>query len=215
MTALPHTAWTAANELLYGIRTTPSGGFSHAVNAASNTGAATADARFGDNHRYEALDYSDLRWVRDHLWRQPGARDDVVFDLGCGMGRALCVLATRPFRKVVGIELWDDLAAAARRNGARMRGRKTVVEVSRGDVCDAALDEGTAFVLFNPFGADTLGAVLEHLRESLATNPRRLQLVYFNALHDRAIALSGLFDTEQRLITKTGFDLTLWSRAAP
>ncbi len=214
MSELLHTAWTKANELLYGIRTMACGGFSHAVNADSNAGNPTADARFADNHRYEALGYSDLRWIRAYLWRQPGARDEVIYDLGCGMGRAICVMATRPFQKVIGVELWGDLAAIARDNCAKMRGRKTEVEVVRADACDVSLDEGTVFVLFNSFGPDTLSAVLERLRESLAANPRRLQFVYYNALYDRVIALSGLFDTEQRITTKNGFDVTIWSIAA-
>lgn len=213
-TELLRTAWTKANDLLYGIRTTAAGGISHAQSAGSNAGTATADARFGDNHRYEALEYVELRWIRDFLWQQPGARDDVVYDLGCGMGRVLCVMATRPFKKVVGVELWSDLAAIARQNGAKMRGRKTAVHVVCGDVCDVAFDEGTVFVLFNSFGPDTLCAVLERLRESLAANPRRVQFVYYNALYDVVIALSGLFDIAQRITTKRGHVVTLWSIAA-
>lgn len=211
-TGLLRTVWTSCNELLYGIRTTAAGGFSHARDADSYAGTATADAQFGDNNRYETPDYFNLRWIRNRLWREPTARDDVIYDLGCGMGRVLCVMASRPFKKVVGVELFEDLAAAARTNARTMRGRRAPVEVLTGDASRVSLDEGTVFFLFNSFGPETLAAVLASLRESLARQPRPVQLVYYNAMHDDVVADSGCLELAAEERTRNGLRVTYWRR---
>ena len=75
---------------------------------------------------------------------------DVVYDVGCGRGRA-CAVFARTCAKVVGIEASPVAAAAARRNGV------AVIEAEA-----RAVDYTGASVLwmFNPFGPETLRAVL-------------------------------------------------------
>ena len=50
-------------------------------------------------------------------WR----RHDVFLDLGAGKGRMLLAASRYPFRRVIGVELSDRLAAIARSNVAAFR----------------------------------------------------------------------------------------------
>ena len=84
----------------------------------------------GDIVYYEPLIYFNVRRMLRLLDLQT---DDVRYDIGCGKGRILCVAARRRLKKVVGVELFEELCAAARANAARLRGRKTPIDVVCGD----------------------------------------------------------------------------------
>jgi hypothetical protein len=88
------------------------------------TGSAGSSGRgcYADSNQYEPLDYPFLSKCLDALDLH---EDDVVFEIGCGMGRALCLFARRRVRKCVGIELDPELAGRARTNLARLRGRRS------------------------------------------------------------------------------------------
>ena len=126
-------------------------------------------------------DYPTLALVADAL--APG-REDVFVDLGCGKGRALCFMAQRSFRRIVGVELSPELAAVARRNTERMtRLTGASIRVEIGDASDFRCDEGTVYFLNDPFGAKTLKECLARLRESLDARPRAVRLAYYYAVH--------------------------------
>src|SRR5215472_13249531 len=114
--------WTLCNEGALNIHTTPS--------AASER--IPREPRRDYHLEYQTPDYLYLRRVRDIL--QP-TTEDVVFDIGCGMGRVLCVMAQRNVRKCVGIELQPQLCEIARKNAAQLRGRKAPIEI----VCTDAI----------------------------------------------------------------------------
>lgn len=127
------------------------------------------------------LTYRSTRAVLDAMRLRPR---DVFFDIGCGKGRVLCCAAQVPLRRVVGIEMNPEAAAAARANSARMRGRRAPVQVIEGDARKADYTDGTAFYLFNPFGADVLRAVLERIRATLDYNPRSVRFAYTYPRHE-------------------------------
>jgi SAM-dependent methyltransferase len=109
-------------------------------------------------------------------------------DLGCGMGRALLLAADSGFGRVVGVEVDDELVQAARRNIAvHTRAHAQHVdtfEVLRQDAADYHVPHRPAVVfMFNPFGESTLSKVLDNLVASIGQTPRRLFVVYFNAVH--------------------------------
>jgi hypothetical protein len=204
--------WTRANEAWLGIDTVPANGWSHARDGRAEiiAGEKTAASTFDDNNRYESPDYWYVRKACRSAWNSRRNDREVAVDLGSGRGRILCVLARRPWSKVVGIELFPDLAEASRRNAAAMRGRKAPIEVVTSDVLKCDLDEGTVFFLFNPFGSSTLSGVLERLRESLTRRPRHLQFLYHNAEHDDLVERSGLFERWQHFRTRGGTAVSYW-----
>ncbi len=88
----------------------------------------------------------------DVLWHvaQSLKPSDVVYDIGCGRGRA-CAVFARSGATAIGIEIGAEAAAAARANGV------TVIE---GDARTIDYPGATVLWLYNPFGAEALRAVL-------------------------------------------------------
>jgi len=131
--------------------------------------------QFTDDNGYEPAKYPAIRTCL----RSARLSDrDVFFDIGCGMGRVLCMAARHPVRKCVGVEYMPSLAAIADRNVRRLRGRRAPAEVWVGDACDFEYAEGTVFFLYNPFGEPTMRRFIECLRQSLMTRPRRMRIIY-------------------------------------
>ena len=118
--------------------------------------------------------------------------DDVVADLGCGKGAALLLAATQPVRRVVGVELADELAEAARHNlrlnTSRVRARQ--VDVVTADVLDWQVpDDLTVVYLYSPFVGSLFTQVVQRLIDAHDRAPRPLRLVYnFPFEHNRLLA---------------------------
>jgi len=145
---------------------------------------ASENARHGDNWRYSTIGYWHIRKILRVL--RPGP-EDVFYDIGCGMGRILCVAARQPLRKCVGVELQEPLCQTARRNAASLRRRKAPIDILCGDATTVDLSDGTIYFMFNPFGPDTLRDTLENIRGSLSQNPRRIKIVYYHAKYRAVI----------------------------
>ncbi len=116
---------------------------------------------------------------------------DVVADLGAGKGGALLLAAGQPVRRVIGVELVDELAERARRNlernSSRVRARAT--EVVTADVLDWRVpDDLTVVYLYSPFVGDVFARVMRRLLEAHDRVPRPLRMVYnFPFEHNRLV----------------------------
>jgi len=165
---LRHKFYTWRCERRYGIST---GGFIHP----GELGVTNSDAT-----SYVALQYEYLHWG---LAAIPFTPSDVVFlDYGAGKGRAMAVAAAQPFRRVIGVEISEALAATARRNLARMRGRRAgLVEMHVADAASFPVpDDANVFFLFNPFTGATLAEVTRRMHQSWCAHPRDLFVIFFN-----------------------------------
>lgn len=111
---------------------------------------------------------------------------DVIYDIGAGKGRILCVFSRRKLKKCVGIELMEEYCEIARSNAQRVRGRRSPIEIRCEDAAIADMSDGTVYFLFNPFGFDTMRDVLANIEKSLGKNPRPIRIVYYNAAHRKA-----------------------------
>lgn len=134
----------------------------------------------------------------------------VFYDLGCGKGRVLCVMARHPFKKVVGVELRPELCASARDNAARLRGRAAPIEVVQGDATRPEFARGDVYFFYNPFGAPTFAKVLRNLERSLERAPRRITLVYYNALHEALLDACPWLERYHVLPTFSGVPIGFW-----
>ena len=129
---------------------------------------------------YSALEYPHILWALQTI---PFPASDVVFvDYGAGKGRVLAAAATRPFRKVIGVEISETLASMARRNLASMKHKRAAhVEFY---CCDAASfpvpDDGNVFFFFNPFIGATLSEVIHRIHQSWCLHQRDLFVIFFN-----------------------------------
>ncbi|HET8546772.1 MAG TPA: hypothetical protein VFL57_02150, partial [Bryobacteraceae bacterium] len=90
--------------------------------------------------------------------------------------------ASRPFSRVIGIELSQQLRAEAIRNVAHTRVRRRCpVEILGVDAAEFEVPADVSAVYFyNPFGAGTMKAVIERITQSLERRSRLLWVLAYN-----------------------------------
>lgn len=201
-------AWTQCNEWYLNIDTLPAlrpdGHLNRQLPA-----DARREARFDDGIWYESPDYWYL-WKIAWLLNQQRSKHDVFVDIGAGKGRVLCVMARWRYKRVVGIELCEALCAAACRNVDLLRGRKTSVDIICGDAAQVNMANGTIYFMYNPFGADTMRAVLQNIRRSLEAAPRDITIVYYNAIHEALFVACEWLQCACTFTTVTNRKVSFW-----
>jgi len=169
------------------------------------------NTRFDDSTAYIGYSYLKL-WKYINLLKS--SDEDVVFDIGCGMGRILCVCARRPVRKCIGIEMSTELAERAIRNAHQLKARKAPIEIIVADAAEADYSGGTIYCLFNPFGTKTLEVVLERIHQSVRKCPRRIRVAYFNAAFENVMESCGWLRCHKRedsTLAKRWGRMSLWT----
>lgn len=122
----------------------------------------------------------------------PIAFDQFTFvDIGSGKGRTLLMASEYPFRKIVGVELIDELHRAAEENIRAYKSatqRCAQIEALCADACEFAFPaEPLVLYLFNPLPAAGLRRLIANLGKSLAANPRTVYVLYHNPLLEHVI----------------------------
>jgi SAM-dependent methyltransferase len=117
--------------------------------------------------------------------------DDVFYDIGCGNGRVLCYVARKRVSKVIGVELSRAFADKAEANARKLRGRLSPIEVRCGDAVEMDYSDGTMFFFYNPFGSNTLQAVLANIQKTLNRHRRPICLMYHNPAHSSVFKAAG------------------------
>ncbi len=116
---------------------------------------------------------------------RPG--EDVFLDFGAGMGRAVCLAATYPFRSVIGVEISEELSDIARANLARIRHKLRCddVQIATADATRFPVPrEATLIYFFNPFRGRLMATILANIAQSLRENPRRVTLLCYGSPAD-------------------------------
>jgi precorrin-6B methylase 2 len=145
----------------------------------------------------ERVYYIAAPWytLRLALSRESVTDRDAFIDLGCGMGRMVLEAAARyPFRRVIGVELSEQLIEIARRNVAQTtrRQRSGRVELVCSDVLEYQVpDDVTVVFMNNPFRGAIFQHVVDALVRSLERNPRSMRIVYFNPAEASALESAG------------------------
>ena len=127
------------------------------------------------NVRYEPTSYAALTMIKDRLTLAPG---DIFYDIGCGPGRALCYFAREPIAECIGVELMPDLAAAARSNARKLRGRRAKIDIHTSDATQQDYAGGTIFFMYNPFSIEVMAPVLDRINQG--RDGREVRIVYAN-----------------------------------
>ncbi len=136
----------------------------------------------------------------------------IFIDLGSGKGRTLLMASDYPFRRIIGLELLEELHQIAQQNIARYRGPAQKcfdIESLSGDARDSSLPvEPTVLYLFNPFPEHVMRAVLISLEQSVAAYPREVYIIYHNPAHESVFVeqswLRELTRTQQFNIYQAG-----------
>ena len=118
--------------------------------------------------------YRAIHRVLRRVQIRPG--EDVFLDYGSGMGRAVVVAATYPFRKVIGIELSPELNDVARDNIKRARAKLVCndIELITMDARHYVVPpDATVVLLFNPFEGSLLTRVFPKSRRVVGDVPKK------------------------------------------
>ncbi len=150
--------------------------------------------------RYQPVGWFTMRRI---LPPNTVAADDVFVDIGSGMGRAVFQAARcYPFRRVIGVELSEELTQAARANIDRTRERlrcQDVVLISA-DILDFEFpDDVTVVFLNNPFTGELFAAAIEKVLGSVDRRPRRVRVIYGNPVEHEMLMRTGRFRPVRRL----------------
>lgn len=168
-------------------------------NASPNASLATPYGPLSPDRPYGA---TPRQWLR--TWRRFGSRIDWVpcehreftfIDIGSGKGRTLLLASDYPFRKIIGVELFPELHAAAERNIAVYRSPNqqcTTFELHCMDATQFQFPDDNLFLQFaDPFPAHVLEQVLANLERSLDAHPRKVFISYWSPSPEHITLLSG------------------------
>lgn len=165
----------------YSIDTVVAGPLPHAVES----------SRFGDAYVNGPVSY----WIlRSYLNCKNLGTKEVFYDIGCGHGRVLCMVARHRIAKCIGIELSAEFAEKARGNAAALHGRVSPIEVRVGDAAEMDYTDGTTFYFGDPFGAGTMRAVLKRIGESIQAKPRAVRCIFVLAVAERSQAVRRVIE---------------------
>jgi SAM-dependent methyltransferase len=200
--------WSAANDFWLNIDTRDGNISSERDNAKPwPLGYADPKADHTDNHINKAAEYWSIRRLLGQLGSVEG---DVVYELGCGKGRVVCEFARKPTKRVVGVELNEHHAQTARSNSATLRGRRSPIEILCADAAKTNLSDCTLLFMCNPFGPDTLRAVMSNLEQSLRSSPRRVRVVYYTPEYCDVIDACPWLKRSWKIGTLRGDSIILW-----
>ena len=154
------------------------------------------------NYGYSAIAPSVFREAC-RRWREtlPGVSRRIeaysFVDAGAGKGRALLLAAELPFRKVIGVELSEDLARIAQKNVARwsrVARPKTKIRVVHGDAAKFRWPGTPLLVyLYNPFACSLIAQMAENLAAGAASGSGLVDLLYVNPTCTDTLTSQGLF----------------------
>lgn len=203
-----HKLWDWANDFLLNIETRQSAsGPGALLKLPDHRGIQSDVAAHDDNNEYQGVDYSNFPAIVRGFSLGP---DDVFYDIGCGKGRVLCLVARMRLRRVVGVELFEELCAVARRNAARLRGKKTPIDIISADATKVDYSDGTAFYLWNPFGESTMRAFLKNLRASVQKNPRTIRIGYLKPVCEQVVEGESWLERYDEYKTPTASRMVYW-----
>jgi SAM-dependent methyltransferase len=118
-------------------------------------------------------------------------------DVGAGKGRALLLAAELPFRKVIGVELNEDLARIAHQNVAlwsRMARPRIKLRVMAQDAAEFRWPRSPLLVyLNNPFECELVAQLAASIAAAAASGPGLADLLYVNPACAERLARQGLF----------------------
>jgi SAM-dependent methyltransferase len=158
-----------------------------------------ANALYGDGNHYKPI---SRRLMNEALRAVDiDSQASTFVDLGCGKGRALVVAAEFGWRQLVGVEYDPDLAARAQENAEsysrrRLSSPDLSIEIIEGDAASYEPPAGQ-FLLFmyNPFGEQTVAAVVDRVIQSWSSDRRPVVVVYAFPRWERQLRRRELVET--------------------
>ena len=129
-------------------------------------------------------------------------KDDVFIDFGSGKGRVVYQAARFPFKRVIGVELAEELNRIARYNIDQNRDRVAcgAVELVTADAVTYQVpDDVTVAYFYHPFEGRIFARVIANLVASLDRNPRQLRVIYVYPRSADQLLKTGRFELERKM----------------
>ncbi|MBO9695037.1 MAG: class I SAM-dependent methyltransferase [Sphingopyxis sp.] len=147
----------------------------------------------GDREWYLHYIPSSYRDVFAVLDRGGVGPDDIVTDLGCGLGRVVFAASYRGAARVEGVDLIPSLVDSAKANLASSRLKHRDIRFHARNALDHHLGDTTFLYLFHPFGPEILGEVMEKARDDRrsAGIRRPLRIAYVNPVGESVLNEAG------------------------
>jgi SAM-dependent methyltransferase len=179
-------------------KTAPNRGFIHPFDLKYGTDTSgyvgpeeLVKGRANDAHNYgysaiaPSVFYEACRRWRESLPEVSGRVEAYTFvDLGTGKGRPLLLASELPFRRIVGVELSEELARIAQENVARwtrVARPKAKIRVMQGDALKFGWPQTPLLVyMYNPFACPLVGQIAERLATVAASGSGLVDLLYVN-----------------------------------
>jgi Histone methylation protein DOT1 len=143
------------------------------------------------------------RFVVPRVLRRIGVGpDDVFIDFGSGKGRVVYQAAQFPFKRVIGVEIADDLNRIARYNIEHNRDRlvcEDVELVTQDAVGYQVPDDVTVAYFYHPFEGKIFARVIDNLVASLDRSPRQLRIIYVYPMSADCLLDTGRFELERKM----------------
>jgi SAM-dependent methyltransferase len=118
-------------------------------------------------------------------------------DVGAGKGRALLLAAELPFRKVIGVELNEDLALIARQNVAlwsRAARSNTKIRVMQEDAAEFRWPSAPLLIyLNNPFESVLVEQLADKIAAAAVSGPSLVDILYVNPACADALTKKNTF----------------------
>lgn len=146
-----------------------------------------------DRTHYEPAEWHALGRV---LRARDVGGDDVFLDFGSGKGRVVLQAAGYPFKRVLGVELSEELTEVARANLASNADRLKCrdVRLESADALEYDFPDDVTVVFFNnPFTGELFGRVVAKILASVDRRPRRLRVIYRNPVEEDQLLATGRF----------------------
>jgi len=133
-----------------------------------------------DSSHYEPSSYASIFKALRHI---PISDQDVFIDYGSGKGRTLIVAATFPFKRIIGLELSENLNVIAQ-NNIRLATKKNRLKCQN---IELITDDASKYIpqndisivmLYNPFSQQLMLHVVNQIYETLKVNPRPLYFIF-------------------------------------
>ena len=151
--------------------------------------------------RYEATPHYELMTILKSLKIKS---NDVFLDVGSGKGRVLLLAGRFQFRKVIGVDISNDLNKIALSNVNKMQVKLSCknYEIVLADASAYKIPEDVTHVFFfNPLFKEAVCMVLDNLIKSTQSTPRAITCISYNPKFPEEFKRRG-FNIAQELVFK-------------
>lgn len=178
------------------------------LNYGTDTGGYLGPDQLGGDQKNDAMNngYSAVApsVFREAVrrWREtlPGTARIEAYtfvDVGAGKGRALLLAAELPFRKVIGVELNEELAHIAQQNISRwhrLARPRARIRVLRQDVMEFPWPRTPLLIyLNNPFDCELIERMTAKIAAAAAAGPGLVDVLYVNPACTETLIRQGSF----------------------